>query len=224
MMELADKQRGIQAKLEPIEKTAPLEAVDLFMVPCVKAFRDNPIPPGKRHLSYAKNIAVLYRQVKGSFEGFRNFAEELVRNQEAFKVGDVTGWESWAVEPGRKLNCEELRRFLLAYVPDFTCEGCPIVGRGPSILELIQRETEKPKDVELHPVIGYHEKTGLHYGTLLQESSQILIISAEKVFTVDSETLKNRGLFANNRSVSGARISVFHQNYSDKCFSVLWNF
>ncbi|MBX5321369.1 MAG: hypothetical protein QHH12_04910 [Candidatus Bathyarchaeota archaeon] len=200
-MELADQQQGIQTKLEPTRETVRKGVEDLFTVPCVKAFRDNPIPPGKRHLSYAKNIAVLYRQLKGSFDDFRDFAVELVCNQELFKVRDVMGWMSWAVSPGQKLNCEELRRFLLNYVPAFTCEGCPIVKGEPEPLELIQAEIEQQRTINLHPLIDYYPETGLTLGTLLGASQKSLIIIKEKPILTSFGALLIREEFPNNISV-----------------------
>jgi len=59
----------------PPTNTADLQAVDLKSIPCVKAFHDTPIPPSYRHMAPAKNIAILYWQIKGSWQGFEEWAE-----------------------------------------------------------------------------------------------------------------------------------------------------
>lgn len=65
---------------------------------------------------------------------------------------------------------------------------CALGQSGMSDLELVEAELEKQRAVKLHPLIDYHDLTGLHMGTLLGNTQKSLIILGEKAFTTEFET------------------------------------
>ena len=111
-------------------QTAALDVagLDLNAVPCVKAFQATPIPPSFRHMSPCKNFAILYWQMRKTWEGFTEWAEWLAMNQPDFRAADITGWQGWVEQQPRKVNCGEIFGFLKGYIPSFSCEGCKVKG------------------------------------------------------------------------------------------------
>ena len=102
-----------------------IKDLDLFTVPCVKTFKENSISEGERHNIFAKNFAIMYRNRKGTYEGFKEFAEELSQNQQSFTASDIIGWKQWVITSPKEMNCNELRE-CLNYLPEFNCENCPL--------------------------------------------------------------------------------------------------
>jgi hypothetical protein len=66
---------------------------------------------------------------------------------------------------------------------------CHLAGEFLEPLELVERELEKQKAIRLHPLIDFTPSVGLSLGTLLEDSSQSLLIMTEKAFVTEFERL-----------------------------------
>lgn len=123
---------------------SPVGQVNIDFLPCIRAFRESPIKPSKRHDIVGKNFAILYRQHNGRWAGFEEWARGLVTKQPDFQFRDITGWKCWVEHGARRVNCHELNSFLREHIEDFNCKACEL--RKPS-LDLAEEVDELPKNL-----------------------------------------------------------------------------
>ena len=101
------------------------EKADIFDIPCIKTFRDNSILPCGRHDILGKNFSILYQKIRGSFQGFEDFATSVTKNQLDFDERSLD-WRKWVQSKPRSFSCIEVRNFLGRHIPGFSCNNCPL--------------------------------------------------------------------------------------------------
>lgn len=113
-----------------------IEVENIFDIPCVCFFKDNPFPEGARHNAMGKNLCILLTQIYGNNgEELVGKAEELVKNQQDFSHKEILYWKNWT--KNKKFSCGEVIKYIKNYYPDFKCGEC-------KIRKLQKEEEEEP--------------------------------------------------------------------------------